>query len=78
MKPIITTKLLDSFPYERYASNAIVQRGRQYFRSERVYEIEFDGDSAHCQIDGSSDDYEVEIHLQEDEIMKPLHSQLHV
>ncbi|NOY99468.1 MAG: DEAD/DEAH box helicase family protein [Chloroflexi bacterium] len=61
--PKITSKLLDEFPYDHNVSPAVVQRGRQYFRTGHVYEIDYQGDYAVCQVEGNYDDYEVTIRL---------------
>jgi len=62
--PKLTPEILNNFPLSHYASEAVIQRGRQYFRKEKVFEIKIDGSSAYCLVEGSYDeDYEVEIHL---------------
>lgn len=64
MKLELTSEFLNNFPLHQYASDSIMQRGRKYFREERVYEIEVNGASAECLVEGSYDeDYEVSIRL---------------
>ncbi len=64
MKQELTSELLDSFPFSMYADKGVIQRGRKYFRDGRVFEIEVDGTSAFCLVEGSADeDYEVDIKL---------------
>ena len=60
----LTPEILDSYPLSRYANDGVIQRGKQYFRKDKVFEIEVDGSHAHCLVEGSYDeDYEVQIHL---------------
>ncbi len=61
--PKITADLLDKSPYKHYTSAAVIQRGQQYFRSGHVYEIDYQGNYAICQVEGSFAEYEVEIIL---------------
>lgn len=72
MTSILTSELLEKFPLTHYASNAVIQRGRQYFRDERVFEITiFDDTSALCFVEGSYDeDYEVSISIQANDKLK--------
>ena len=67
----LTSDLLDSFPFSIYASEGIIQRGRKYFHDGRVFDIQYDGSSAICLVEGSEDeDYEVSIKLQETKRIK--------
>ena len=60
---MLTPQLLETFPYYQYADYKTIQRGQQYFRDRRVYDIEYYDDYAVCQVEGNSDDYEVIISL---------------
>lgn len=60
---MLTPQLLETFPYYQYADYKTIQRGQQYFRDRRVYDIEYFDDYAVCQVEGNSDDYEVIISL---------------
>ena len=58
----ITSELLDNFPFERFASSGVIQRGRQYFRQGKVSLIEFDTISAYLFSEGSyGEEYDVDI-----------------
>ena len=60
---MLTPQLLEIFPYYQYADYKTIQRGQQYFRDRRVYDIEYYDDYAVCQVEGNNDDYEVSISL---------------
>ena len=60
---MLTPQLLETFPYYQYADYKTIQRGQQYFRDRRVYDIEYYDDYAVCQVEGNNDDYEVSISL---------------
>lgn len=63
----LTSSLLDGFPYERFADNASVKRGRNYFNEGRVVDIElYDDNEAICSVSGDSGDYIVSIAVDED------------
>jgi len=61
----LTPKLLDSYPYSRYADSRSVQRGHAYYKEERVWDINLskDGSSVVCLVDGNSDEYTVQIEV---------------
>lgn len=59
----ITSDMLDNFPYDHYASQVIIQRGRKYFNNGHVREIDYQGDYAICQVEGNYEDYEVSLRL---------------
>jgi len=60
---MLTPQLLETFPYYQYADYKTIQRGQQYYRDGRVYDMEVFDDYAVCQVNGDSDDYEVTISL---------------
>ena len=58
----LTAQLLKNFPYDKQANPASLKRGRVYYETNRVEEIELeDGRVALCHVIGDSDDYEVRI-----------------
>ena len=59
----LTPKLLDSYPYSRYADPKTIQRGHAYYKEERVWDINLskDGTTATCMVDGDSGEYTVMI-----------------
>jgi non-specific serine/threonine protein kinase len=61
----ITTKLLESYPYSRYADPKTVQRGYACYKEDRVVDINVsqDGSTAVCLVEGSSNDYTVQIEV---------------
>ncbi len=60
--PILTSQLLDTFPYSRYAGAKTIQRGREYYKDDRVLEIDLETPSrAVCLVDGDYGQYTVEI-----------------
>ncbi len=64
--PNLTHEILDNFPLSNYASSAVMQRGKKYFRNEKVYEINVKGPDAHCLVEGSyGANYNVDIHVAE-------------
>ncbi len=60
---LLTSKLLDAYPYSQYADAKSIARGRFYFNEERVHKIKFvnGGNKAICSVSGDSGDYTVEI-----------------
>jgi hypothetical protein len=56
---MLTPQLLDSFRFYNYIDYKTIQRGQQYFRDGRVYNIEYHNDYAICHVEGTNDDYEV-------------------
>lgn len=61
---VLTPEILDNYPLSRYASAGVIQRGKNYFRTGKVYEIEIDGNEAYCSVRGSyGAEYDVELHL---------------
>jgi non-specific serine/threonine protein kinase len=62
----LTSDLLKKFRMERYASQVIINRGKEYFRLGRVYKIELQSaDEAVCKIHGDENDYEVHLKVSE-------------
>src|SRR5215216_6488832 len=61
----ITPKLLESFPYSRYADPKTVQRGYAYYKEGRVWDIRLseDGSTVFCEVQGSSARYDVQIEV---------------
>src|SRR6476660_806899 len=64
----LTPKLLDKFPYSRYADPKTIQRGHAYYKEDRVWDITLsDNDSkATCMVDVDSGEYTVEIEVDRD------------
>jgi len=60
---MLTPQMLETFLYYQYADYKTIQRGQQYFRDRRVYDIELYDDYAVCQVEGNNDEYEVSISL---------------
>lgn len=60
---MLTPQILDNFPFYQYADAKAIQRGQEYYRQERAMLLEYDENSALCQVNGNNDDYEVEIVL---------------
>src|SRR6266498_903185 len=61
----LTSNLLDSYPYSRYADPKTVQRGHAYYEDERVWDISLsrNNSKAICRVDGNSGEYTVEIEV---------------
>lgn len=60
--PALTSLLLDSFPYSRYADSGSIQRGRAYYKENRAWDVTLISDSkAIILVDGDSNEYTVEI-----------------
>jgi hypothetical protein len=60
---MLTPNLLDTFPYYQVTDYKTIQRGQQYFRDRRVFEIDYHDDHAFCQVQGQNDIYQVTISL---------------
>jgi len=62
---ILTSQLLDSYPYSHYADPQSIQRGRDYHKRGNVWDVYLvdGGRKAICSVSGNSGDYEVEIEL---------------
>lgn len=62
--PVLTSQLLDDFPLSRYADSQTIQRGRDYHKRGRVWNVELINDrEAFCQIEGDSGEYEVTVEV---------------
>src|SRR5215211_3210318 len=61
----LTSKLLDSYPYSRYADSKTRQRGHAYYKEGRVWDMTLfqDDNKAICMVDGNSGEYTVEIEV---------------
>ena len=60
----LTFAILDNYPYSRYADSKSIQRGRDYFKEGRVWDIELVSENkAICLVDGDSGEYTVEIEM---------------
>lgn len=61
----LTSKLLNSYPYSRYADARSIQRGQDYFREKRVLDVNLtqDGSMADCLVEGNSGEYNVQIEV---------------
>jgi non-specific serine/threonine protein kinase len=60
--PILTSQLIDNFPYSRYADSRSIQRGRDYFKEGRAWDVNLVTESrAVCLVDGDSGEYTVQI-----------------
>ena len=62
---VLTSQLLDKFPYSRYADPKTIQRGHAYYKDGRVWDITLTGNNrrAICMVDGDSGEYSVEIEV---------------
>jgi len=62
---VLTSQLLDSFPYSRYADSGSIQRGRAYHKDNRVTDVNMITESrAVLLVDGDSGEYTVEIEVE--------------
>ena len=61
----LTPKLLDSYPYSRYADSRTIQRGHAYYKEERVWDISLSQDASTvvCMVEGNSAEYSVQIEV---------------
>jgi non-specific serine/threonine protein kinase len=61
----LTPKLLDSYPYSRYADPRTIQRGQAYYKEERVWDVNLskDGSTVVCMVEGNSAEYSVQIEV---------------
>ena len=60
--PSLPPQLLRSFPYARRAGAAVAQRGCAYYSEGRVVELDLrDDQTAVCQVEGNTGEYEVQI-----------------
>lgn len=61
----LTPKLLNSYPYSRYADTRTIQRGQDYFKEKRVWDVDLaqDGSMAVCLVEGNSAEYSVQIEV---------------
>jgi non-specific serine/threonine protein kinase len=62
---VLTSQLLDKFPYSRHADPKTIQRGHAYYKDGRVWDITLTGNDrrAICTVDGDSGEYSVEIEV---------------
>lgn len=62
--PALTSQLLDNFPYSKYATAQTLQRGRDYYKDGRAWEVRMSSDQkATCLVDGDTGEYTVEIEV---------------
>lgn len=62
--PSLTSQLLDNFPYSKYATAQTLQRGRDYYKDGRAWEVRMPSDQkATCLVDGDTGEYTVEIEV---------------
>jgi non-specific serine/threonine protein kinase len=63
--PILTSQLLDHFPYSQYADSQTMWRGRAYYKAGRVWDVNLlgNGRKAVCSVEGDSGEYTVEIEV---------------
>jgi non-specific serine/threonine protein kinase len=60
----LTSQILDRYPYSLYADSKSIQRGREYFKEDRVWDIDLNTENkAVCLVDGDSGEYTVEIEV---------------
>ena len=62
---VLTSKLLDKFPYSRFADPKTIQRGHAYYKDGRVWDITLSRNDSRavCMVDGDSGEYTVEIEV---------------
>ncbi len=62
---VLTPKLLDKFPYSRYADPKTIQRGHAYYKDGRVWDITLSRNDSRavCMVDGDLGEYTVEIEV---------------
>jgi uncharacterized Zn finger protein len=54
----LTSQILDRYPYSLYADSKSIQRGRDYFKEGRVWDIDLVTENkAICLVDGDSGEY---------------------
>ncbi len=59
---VLTSKLLDRYPYSHYADPQTIQRGRAYYNQSRVLSVDLVTDrEAICYVEGNSGEYTVSI-----------------
>jgi non-specific serine/threonine protein kinase len=61
----LTPRLLDTYPYSRYADQQTILRGRVYFKEERIWDINLsaNGSAVTCLVQGDAGEYAVAIEL---------------
>ena len=60
----LTSQLLENYPYSRYTTSPVIQRGRAYYKDEHVWDVSLIGDQkAICLVDGDTGEYTVEIEI---------------
>ena len=66
--PSLTPKLLESYPYSRYADPKTIQRGHAYYKDGRVWDITLSrhDSRAICMVDGDSGEYTVEVEVDQE------------
>ncbi len=63
----LTPKLLDNFPYHLFADAKTIIRGRNYFKENRVWDVEFEDDyQVVCLVDGDNGEYTVAISVNQE------------
>jgi non-specific serine/threonine protein kinase len=62
---VLTSQLLDKFPYSRYADPKTIQRGHAYYKDGRVWDIALSRNDSRavCMVDGDAGEYTVEIEV---------------
>jgi non-specific serine/threonine protein kinase len=62
---VLTSQLLDKYPYSRFADPRSIQRGHAYYKDGRVWDITLSrkDSRAVCMVDGDSGEYTVEIEV---------------
>jgi non-specific serine/threonine protein kinase len=62
---VLTSKLLDKFPYSRFADPKTIQRGHAYYKDGRVWDITLSRNDSRaiCMVDGDSGEYTVEVEV---------------
>ncbi len=60
----LTSQLLETYPFSRYATSQTIQRGRAYYKDGRAWEVTMPSDQkATCLADGDTGEYTVEIEI---------------
>jgi len=60
----LTSKILDNYPYSKYATAQTIQRGRAYYKDGNVWDVTMESDqNAVCMVNGDTGEYTVEIEI---------------
>jgi len=60
----LTSKILDNYPYSKYATIQTIQRGRAYYKDGNVWDVTMESDqNAVCMVNGDTGEYTVEIEI---------------